>query len=83
MTGEDDDIDYIATISFNGKTYTGKFIHDNANMMDSSSMIGSAFGNGSVIVLILIATLAVVVTSIFIVLKKKKILKDDEKSDSE
>ena len=80
---EDDDIDYIATISFNGKTYTGKFIHDNANMMDSSSMIGSAFGNGSVIVLIMIAVLAVIITIIFIVLKKKKILKDDEKSDSE
>lgn len=76
------DVDYIATVSFDGQTYTGKYIHDNANADDPSSVIGSAFGNGSVFVLIIIPVLAVIITVVFIILKKKKMIKDDDNDDS-
>ena len=76
------DVDYIATVSFDGQTYTGKYIHDNANADDPSSVIGSAFGNGSVFVLIIILVLAVIITVVFIILKKKKMIKDDDIDDS-
>ena len=83
-TEDGDDTDYIATVSFNGQEFTGRYSHDNANAEDNASVIGSVFGNGSVVVIISISVLAVIAAAVVIVMKKRKSKQDSSnKEDSE